>query len=166
MPRQRFAALLGVADAVVLDAWHRTARRNGAAFDWQAMRRDLDASAAAALVLAGGLDAENVARGDRALAPDVVDVSSGVESAPGIKDHARMRAFATPCAPRERRDDDDAHAGRRRDRFGAFGGRYVPETLDSGARRARAAYDEAMRRSRVPGELDDMLANYVVVRRR
>jgi phosphoribosylanthranilate isomerase len=48
----------------------------------------------APLVLAGGLRPDNVAAAIAALRPDVVDVSSGVETAPGIKDHNRMRAFA------------------------------------------------------------------------
>jgi Phosphoribosylanthranilate isomerase len=45
------------------------------------------------LVLAGGLRPENVRQAIATLSPDVVDVSSGVERAPGIKDHDRMRAF-------------------------------------------------------------------------
>ena len=89
------AGLLAAADAVVLDA--KVAGQlggTGHAFDWDAIARTLERRRdRARVVLAGGLRPENVARAVLTIAPDVVDVSSGVESAPGIKDHARMRAF-------------------------------------------------------------------------
>ena len=88
-------ALLSVADAVVLDA-NVTGQLGGTgrAFDWAGVARMLDRQRVRArVVLAGGLNPDNVAHAIRVVAPDVVDVSSGVEASPGIKDHARMRAF-------------------------------------------------------------------------
>ena len=45
------------------------------------------------LVVAGGLTAASVGEAIDALSPDIVDVSSGVESSPGLKDHARIADF-------------------------------------------------------------------------
>lgn len=83
------------ADAVLLDARVPGALGGtGVTLDWVAIARALDAvRGTTPVVLAGGLTPMNVAEAIRALSPEVVDVSSGVESAPGVKDHALMRAF-------------------------------------------------------------------------
>lgn len=60
----------------------------GETFAWTALPK-----LAKPVVLAGGLTAANVGRGIALLAPYAVDVSSGIESRPGIKDHDKMRAF-------------------------------------------------------------------------
>ncbi|MDE2308100.1 MAG: phosphoribosylanthranilate isomerase [Xanthomonadaceae bacterium] len=62
---------------------------SGKAFDWSL----LPADPAQPVILAGGLDPGNVGRAVRAARPWAVDVASGVESAPGIKDPARLAAF-------------------------------------------------------------------------
>jgi phosphoribosylanthranilate isomerase len=88
--------LFAVADAVLLDARRETALGGtGAAWSWKTLAGDVRAARGAGrFVLAGGLTPENVRHAIDILDPDIVDVSSGVESAPGVKDHARMRAFA------------------------------------------------------------------------
>jgi phosphoribosylanthranilate isomerase len=62
----------------------------GHAFDWSLVTA---LSATRRLVLAGGLTPENVTRAVETVRPWCVDVASGVESAPGIKDLAKVRAF-------------------------------------------------------------------------
>jgi phosphoribosylanthranilate isomerase len=66
----------------------------GVALAWEALAGPLGiVRQRRRLVLAGGLRPGNVGEAIRWLAPDVVDVSSGVERSPGVKDHSQMRAF-------------------------------------------------------------------------
>ncbi len=63
---------------------------NGLAFDWRLIEgRDW----AGPWMLAGGLDPKNVAEAVRLTGAAQIDVSSGVESAPGVKDIEKIRAF-------------------------------------------------------------------------
>ena len=62
----------------------------GKTFDWSLLN-SIDRERP--VVLAGGLRPENVADAVRSVRPDIVDVASGVESAPGIKDRAKIKAF-------------------------------------------------------------------------
>jgi phosphoribosylanthranilate isomerase len=79
-------------DAYLLDAYSPEARGGtGKKFNW-----DLAVEAqkfGKPIFLAGGLTPENVAEAVRKVRPFGVDVSSGVESAPGKKDHAKVQAF-------------------------------------------------------------------------
>ena len=62
----------------------------GKTFDWNAAR---EAKRYGPIILAGGLTPENVGQAVRLVRPFAVNVASGVESAPGIKDSAKLRAF-------------------------------------------------------------------------
>ena len=79
-------------DALLLDAYSAAALGGtGEKFSW-----DLAVEAKKAgkpIILAGGLRPENVAAAATYVRPLAVDVSSGVESAPGKKDHAKLKAF-------------------------------------------------------------------------
>lgn len=76
---------------VLLDAVDPERRGGtGRTIDWTAAA---DVARRRAVVLAGGLTPSNVEQAIAAVRPYAVDVSSGIESAPGVKDHARIRAF-------------------------------------------------------------------------
>ena len=62
----------------------------GRTFDWSLLD---GIERSRPVVLAGGLKPENVADAVRRVRPDIVDVASGVERAPGIKDPAKIAAF-------------------------------------------------------------------------
>jgi phosphoribosylanthranilate isomerase len=83
--------------AALLDASHGGASGGtGKRFDWERTAevvRDVQKAIGGRVIVAGGLDAENVGEAIAAFAPWGVDVASGVESAPGKKDPERLRAF-------------------------------------------------------------------------
>lgn len=80
------------ARAYLLDAYS-TSDRGGTGHqgDWELAQ--MAVGTGKPIILAGGLTPENVAEAVRAVRPYAVDTSSGVESAPGKKDHDRIRAF-------------------------------------------------------------------------
>ncbi|WP_449245170.1 phosphoribosylanthranilate isomerase [Desulfobacca acetoxidans] len=82
---------LGSVRAFLLDTY-KSGQRGGTGihFDWSLARQ---AKEYGPIVLAGGLNAENVAAAIREAAPPAVDVASGVEASPGRKDPDKLRAF-------------------------------------------------------------------------
>ncbi|NOQ52422.1 MAG: phosphoribosylanthranilate isomerase [Desulfuromonadaceae bacterium] len=77
--------------ALLLDAWSdEHYGGTGLSFDWQLVRR---LTGKRPLILAGGLTPENVVDAVRQVKPYAVDVSSGVEAAPGKKDHQKVAEF-------------------------------------------------------------------------
>jgi phosphoribosylanthranilate isomerase len=87
------AALMRVsgfpADFYLLDSWSAGYGGSGAAFPWEWLE-GLDASK---LILSGGLRVDNVVEAIARIKPFGVDVCSGVEARPGIKDHGKLKEF-------------------------------------------------------------------------
>ena len=92
------AARYADARALLLDAHHDALwGGTGARFDWDVVPDDVGSP----IVLAGGLTPENVAGAIRRVRPFAVDVSGGVESAPGEKDPRSMERFMKEVASAE-----------------------------------------------------------------
>lgn len=94
------AVVAQAAEALVLDA-HVVGQLGGTGvpLDWSGLREAVAQLRrevpSLTLILAGGLRPENVGTAIRLLSPDIVDVSSGVETAPGVKDPERVEQFVT-----------------------------------------------------------------------
>jgi phosphoribosylanthranilate isomerase len=86
---------------VLIDSYHPELRGGtGRTCDWSAARAALGYTRF--LILSGGLDADNVSRAIAAVMPHAVDVCSGVESAPGVKDHRALEQFIGAVRAAER----------------------------------------------------------------
>lgn len=92
----------------------------GESFDWSLLR---ERHTGVPAILAGGLNPDNVGEAIRIVRPYAVDVASGVERAPGIKDHNRIRSFIFEANQAGR--DVEAAAGE------GEGSRVVKETTRS-----------------------------------
>jgi len=77
------------ADFYLLDSWSSGYGGSGAAFSWEW----LEGLKTEKLILSGGLSIENVGEAIRRIRPYGVDICSGVETRPGIKDHAKLKEF-------------------------------------------------------------------------
>ena len=94
---------LPLADAFLLDTFHAAASSfggTGEAGDWQKFARHRAAHPDNLWILAGGLTPDNVGEAIDKSGTRFIDVNSGVESAPGIKDPEKLAALA--CALRQR----------------------------------------------------------------
>jgi phosphoribosylanthranilate isomerase len=81
-------------DAVLLDSFaNGNYGGTGIVHDWELSKRVKQAIHPKPLILAGGLTPENVAEAVRTVQPYAVDVASGVELQPGIKDHKKISEF-------------------------------------------------------------------------
>jgi phosphoribosylanthranilate isomerase len=77
------------ADYYLLDSWSAGYGGSGASFPWEW----LEAFDTGKIILSGGLNLDNVADAIRRLQPYGVDVCSGVEVRPGVKDHEKIKRF-------------------------------------------------------------------------
>jgi len=81
-------------DAILLDSYVPGKKGgSGVTHDWEISKRIKKAIAPTPLILAGGLSPENIKKAINTVKPSAVDVSSGVEASPGIKDRDKVFEF-------------------------------------------------------------------------
>lgn len=91
---ERVIENLKMFDAVLLDSFSKGQYGGtGKVHDWNLSKQIIKAIAPVPVILAGGLNSENVKEAILTTKPYAVDVASGVEASPGVKDHEKMRLF-------------------------------------------------------------------------
>ena len=89
-------AWLALSETLMLDTFDPTLfGGTGRTGDWLKFRRHRERFPSTTWILSGGLNPENVSEALAGTGARFVDVNSGVESAPGVKDHVRLRAFVS-----------------------------------------------------------------------
>jgi len=105
---------VALADTMLFDTYHpEQIGGTGETGDWKTFAKLQTKNKENSWVLAGGLTPENVVAAIRESKAHFVDVNSGVEASPGVKDHAKLRAFfaaleTLPSLPK-RRTKETAH---------------------------------------------------------
>ncbi len=103
----------GTIDRIVLDTYspHREGGGFGEAFDWEFAKTVQQQFGP--IILAGGLRATNVRKAITAVHPLMVDVSNGVETAPGVKDMALVQKFIEACLALKEMDPESTEVHER-----------------------------------------------------
>lgn len=162
------------ADVLVLIDAHDPVHHGGTGrtADWTTAAQ---VAASRPILLAGGLNPSNVAAAIDAVHPWGIDVSSGVEMAPGIKDPVQMQHLMStlphcpsaplPHFPMAPLRSEGPSFGRRdpdaRGYFGEFGGRFIPETLVAPVEELTAAYFAARKDPAFLATLHGLLRHFV-----
>ena len=138
--------------------WHGIHGGTGQSFDWDlvAKRRSK-----VPMILAGGLTAENVAGAIELVRPFAVDVVSGVEAEPGPQGPRQGRGVPGGGRRRGALQGGVAMSAAVEERFGPYGGRFVPETLIAALDELSAAWAEAREDEGFQSELAVLLRDFV-----
>lgn len=143
-----------VADFILVDAPGTEFRGgSGHVFDWSLLDgADIDHSR---LIVAGGLNPDNVSAAIDQTKPFMVDVSSGVETE-GVKDEMKIEQFI-----RKAKGDSMQETIEKVGFFGKYGGQFVPETLMKAVKELEDAYNEAKDDPEFQKEYAHYLKEYV-----
>jgi tryptophan synthase beta subunit len=134
------------ADAVLVDAMNAEQYGGtGQLCDWSLAA---ELSSMRPVILAGGIAPSNIVEAIAQVKPVIIDVNSGVESAPGIKDKNKLANIGKQIMEQK-------------GFFGMYGGQYVAETLMPALHEVEKAFKEFMNDAECQAELKEYLRDYV-----